>query len=49
MSYISIDDELFADYLTQNDKDNYLDFTMILYNTMIYTILASLIFRHEIF
>jgi hypothetical protein len=49
MSYISIDDDLFEGYLTQNDKDNYLDFTMILYSAMIYTILASLIFRHEIF
>lgn len=48
MSYISIDDELFANYLTQKDKDAYLDFTTLLYSVMIYTILASLIFRHEI-
>jgi hypothetical protein len=49
MSYISIDDDLFTGYLTKTDKDSYLDFTLILYSAMIYTILASLIFRHDAF
>ena len=49
MSYISIDDDLFTGYLTKTDKNQYIDFTIILYSGIIYTILASLIFRHDVF
>jgi hypothetical protein len=45
MSYISIDDDLFTNYLTQKDKDSYLDFIMLLYSAIIYILLSSFIFR----
>jgi hypothetical protein len=44
MPYISIDDDLYTEYLTQTDKDNYIKFIMLLYIIMMYTILVSLIF-----